>query len=125
MVDYGNFPVPSARTNVTHALSNLVDQTYYSVWLVAEDMQMPPLQQSSASPVDWQQPFLMPPQMNASILNGSTALGDRVPKYVLLTSLKALKDRQCMSHLAATMPSATATDRMYQGAAALQEQDVS
>ena len=76
VIDSGSFVTPSPRTIVTHVLQHLVDQAYYTVWLVAEDMQAPPLQQSTASPVAWQQPFLMPPQMNASIVNGSID-GDR------------------------------------------------
>ena len=60
-----------ARTNVSQVLPDLVDQTYYTVWLAAEDMQSPPLQQSTATRVIWEQPYLMPPQMNASIASGS------------------------------------------------------
>lgn len=58
-------------------LRHLIDTTYYTVWLAAEDMQLPPLQQATATRVIWQQPYLVPPQMNASIVNGSAELGDR------------------------------------------------
>ncbi|DBA74581.1 TPA: hypothetical protein ACH3X2_009453 [Trebouxia sp. C0005] len=71
VVDSGHFVTPVARTNVTQFLPGLVDQTYYTVWLAAEDMQSPPLQQSTATRVIWEQPYLMPPQMNASIASGS------------------------------------------------------
>lgn len=77
VIDSGYFVTPVARTNVTQVLYYLTDLTYYTVWLVAEDMQSPPLQQSTASRVIWEQPFLLPPQMNASIASGSTVLGDR------------------------------------------------
>lgn len=63
--------------NVTQVLSNLIDMTYYTVWLAAEDMQSPPLQQATPTKVIWQQPYLLPPQMNASIVAGSAVLGDR------------------------------------------------
>ena len=66
-IDSGNFITPSARVNVTQQLHPLQDVTFYTVWLVAEDMQSPPLQQSSATRVIWQQPYLEPPQMNARI----------------------------------------------------------
>ena len=81
---------PSPRNNITHALHNLVDQVYYNVWLAAEDMQSPPLQQSTASLVAWQQPFLLPPQMNASLVAGSMALGDRSVSYLYSNCLKQL-----------------------------------
>ncbi|DBB14474.1 TPA: hypothetical protein ACH3X3_004761 [Trebouxia sp. C0006] len=71
VIDSGHFVTPVARTNVTQVLPDLVDQTYYTVWLAAEDMQSPPLQQSTATRVIWEQPYLMPPQMNASIASGS------------------------------------------------------
>ena len=77
VIDSGDFVTPVARTNVTQALQYLVDQTYYTVWLAAEDMQSPPLQQSTATRVIWEQPYLIAPQMNASIASGSTVLGDR------------------------------------------------
>lgn len=82
VIDSGQFVTPSPRNNITHALHNLADQVYYNVWLAAEDMQSPPLQQSTASLVAWQQPFLLPPQMNASLVAGSMALGDRCVSYL-------------------------------------------
>ncbi|KAL0035306.1 hypothetical protein WJX77_000193 [Trebouxia sp. C0004] len=71
VIDSGHFVTPVAQTNVTQFLPDLVDQTYYTVWLTAEDMQSPPLQQGTATRVIWEQPYLMPPQMNASIASGS------------------------------------------------------
>lgn len=76
VIDSGSFVVQGPRVNTTDVLHNLVDLTYYTVWLAAEDMQTPPLQQSIASKVIWQQPYLMPPQMNATIKAGSIQ-GDR------------------------------------------------
>ena len=77
LVDSGHFITPSAQTNVTQLLNPLTDQTYYTVWLTAEDMQSPPLQQSAATRIIWEQPYLIAPQMNASIVPGSAVLGDR------------------------------------------------
>lgn len=86
VIDAGTFITPAPRVNITQVLQHLLDMTYYTVWLVAEDMQSPPLQQSTATKVVWQQPYLMPPQMNASITPGSAVLGDRcdVPTNALL-----------------------------------------
>ena len=71
VIDSGYFVTPSARVNFTQKLSPLQDMTFYTVWLAAEDMQSPPLQQSTATRVIWQQPYLEPPQMIASIGNVS------------------------------------------------------
>lgn len=77
VIDSGSFVTPAPRVNVTQVLRHLIDMTYYTVWLAAEDMQLPPLQQATATRVIWQQPYLVPPQMNASIVAGSAVLGDR------------------------------------------------
>ena len=106
LIDSGSFTTPTARTNVTTLLNPLVDQSYYTVWLAAEDMQVPPLQQSVATRVIWQQPYLIPPQMNASIANGSALTGNR---YALSRSMLALPIGLLLLHPYLIPPQMTAS----------------
>ena len=77
LVDSGQVYTTAANLNATATLHNLTDATPYTVWLVAQDMQASPLRQTTATPVAWTQPRLIPPQLNASIVAGSQASGHR------------------------------------------------